>query len=124
MWSAVQLAQDHSEWKKLASADRVETLISRNFAESGQGKIYFFWDAKFPSAPEALQKLYEDMVAANGGIEMRVMVGASLARLEDQDPESLCSGQCFCVAQGGSRRCEVCYQGGGGPVCVPCGSSC
>ncbi|HEU4704339.1 MAG TPA: hypothetical protein VFS45_01320, partial [Sphingomicrobium sp.] len=91
---------------------------------SADGKIYYFWDAKFPVAPDAMQKLYDEMVAANDGIEMRVMVGASLSRLYDHEADALCSGQCFCVAQGGSRRCEVCYQGGGGPVCVPCGSGC
>lgn len=124
MWAAVELASDHSGWNKLGSANDLETLKSMEFAESAGSEVYYFWDAKFPVEPDAMQKLYDEMVAANGGIEMRVMAGALLSRLEDQASEALCSGQCFCVQQGSSRRCEVCYQGGGGPVCVPCGSGC
>lgn len=124
MWSAVQLAKDHSSWRKLASADDVAALQSNNLAEASAGDVYYFWDAEFPAAPEEMQKLYDEMVAANGGVEIRVIVGASLSHLDSKNPESACSGQCFCVVQGNSRRCEVCYQGGGGPVCVPCGSSC
>lgn len=124
MWSALKLAEDHQRWEKLAESIDLESLKSlSNQSDSGE-RVYYFWDAPFPSDPNKLQELYNEMVDANGGIDIKVIVGATIDHLDNELSASTCGGKCFCVIQGSSRRCEVCYQGGGGPICVACGTAC
>jgi hypothetical protein len=123
MWSAVEWTKDHSSCRKLASAESVEALKSMQSVSSSDGDVMYYWDAPFPTAPGELQRVYDEMVAANGGIEFRVIVGGAITRTPGAQSAS-CSGSCYCVVQGNKRECQYCYQGAGGAICNSCHSSC
>lgn len=121
MWVAVELSDNHSEWKKIASSPILAELKS---LERRGENVYFFWDGQFPSDPTEFENLHKEIANANGGADVRVFVGAVISHIEGATPSTLCSGSCFCISAHGGRRCEVCYKGSGGSQCVPCGSAC
>lgn len=125
MWVAVELTSDHSGWSELARSDDLSVLKNHEFEKLSSGEISYFWGGEYPGEPAALQSLYDKMVEANGGIELKLLVGASIGQIGGLATTNGCSGSlCFCVVQGSYRGCEVCWQGPSGAVCRSCDGSC
>jgi hypothetical protein len=118
MWKALSIDDDH-QFMELAAGDTVDAVKSHEFTDQ---KVFYLWDGDLPSQDAELFSLIDEVSSANGGEVVRLTFGEVQLKSEAQ---MLCSGNCFCVVQGGNRRCETQYCNANG-YCwwVPCGTNC
>lgn len=116
MFKKVKL--ENGKWIEVSNIESLENL------RVNDENTYVFYTGELSEDISEQNKLIEDVFKANGNKINRVTIGLNMCEKDEVSPSS-CPGRCFCVVEGGSRRCETYYCNSNG-YCwwVPCGMGC
>lgn len=122
MWKVVHFDQ---ETAKFTDGGRYSSLEECKGKAMATGSSFYFWASDYPQDKEALHAIIAQIFQANGSRILAVFPGTRIS--VSGLPERAfcgCSGECFCVYQGGGCTCGASYCDANGCIWVQCAGGC
>lgn len=100
---------EYKKWHELESYDSLKDAVLYLNRQMNDENVFIFWHGKLPKGTTEQTDLFQKVIKENKNKVHRVTIGTKINGIEKIDSISNCPGNCYCVVDEDSRKCETYY---------------